>query len=158
TAAPCSRSRRAGSGRRPARRPPGAQGTRRWRGAGAPPGRGGRRARPRVASQPLRVVLVLGLEALVAAEERMLRHVRRVGALGRGAAEGLRDRADVMRAGAAADAEVGDPELERLAREVPELVARADERIEPGRERSPARRIVLRVAKRLEGRLLVGRA
>ena len=77
---------------------------------------------------------------------------RREAARGRSAAETLGDRPDVVRACAAADAEIVDSESVRLPCEVLELVAVAHERIERCRERPVVRDdVAARVAERVEG-------
>src|SRR5216684_232686 len=68
------------------------------------------------------------------AEKRMLRHVRRVTGRWRRLACRLGYGAHVVRARAAADAEIPHAELERGRREFAQLVAGAGERVEPRRE------------------------
>src|SRR5437588_11015030 len=106
-------------------------------------------------SQLLGVLLVLGAQARVGAEKGVLRHVGRVPARRRCAADGLREAADVVRAGAAADAEIADAELERGRAELGQLVAVAREGVESRRERLT---VELGVTQRLEGRLFLVRA
>src|SRR5207245_359118 len=97
----------------------------------------------------LGVLLILGPEARIGAEEGMLRHVRAVAARGRAASDRLGERADVVRARAAADAEVANAELVGLPAELGDLVAVARERVEGGRERLA---VEAALAQRLEAR------
>src|SRR3954447_20063135 len=73
---------------------------------------------------------VVLLQAGIRAEVGVLGHVGRVAAPRRAAAHRLGHRADVMRRGAAAEAEVAHAQLERLRREARDVVARTRERIE----------------------------
>src|SRR5215472_9096595 len=63
----------------------------------------------RSAAQLLRELHVARAQPLGRAEDVVLRHVRRILARGRMAAERFRERADMMRPRAAADAEVAHP-------------------------------------------------
>src|SRR5260370_27289137 len=89
-----------------------------------------RAARPR-RSHPRAVVGLHLADLLVGAEEGVPRHVHGVAACRWLAAETLGERADVVRARAAAHTEVADTERERLAPEVGDLLPRAGEGIEP---------------------------
>src|SRR5437899_8052256 len=80
----------------------------------------GRGRRAIVAAGVLQVVLA---QALVGAEEDVLGHVRRIPAGRRPPTERLGQAAHVMRAGAAADAEVPRAERERVLAELRDLVA-----------------------------------
>src|SRR5262249_19103516 len=80
------------------------------------------------------VILLDLLDAAVAAEERVLRHVRRVLARRWTLAHRFGERADVVRSGAAADTEVANVERERLLAELGDLVSVAGEWIERDRE------------------------
>jgi hypothetical protein len=77
---------------------------------------------------------VLLPQALVAAEEDVLGHVRREAARRRPAAQRLGEAPDVMRSRAAADAEIADVEGESFLPELGDLVAVAEERIQRGGE------------------------
>ena len=75
------------------------------------------------------------------------------------AAERLGHAANVVRPGTATDTQVTDAELVRLPREIGDLIAVADERIERRWEGTPTRRIGIdRIAQGLERWLLVMRA
>src|SRR5215468_4853624 len=89
----------------------------------------------RWASDPFGVIGVLLPEALVRAENVVLRHVGRIAAGRRLAAKRLGHGADVMRPGTAADAEIADVERQRRLGELGDLEAVAGERIERDRER-----------------------
>src|SRR6202158_4123016 len=80
------------------------------------------------------VILLDLLDALVGAKERMFRHVRGILARRGMLAHGLRERADVMWAGAAAHAEIANPHVERLLSELRDLKTITGERIECHRE------------------------
>src|SRR5580765_3543188 len=90
-------------------------------------------------------------QALVAAEQDVLGHVRREAARGRPAAQRLGEAPDVMLARAAADTEIADVERERVLPELGDLVTVAEERIERGGEGAVAGKG--RVRQALEDRL-----
>src|SRR5712691_8995357 len=105
------------------------------------------------ALQPRAVLGVRLAEALMRAEDVMFAHVLGVAARRRLAAERLGHGADVVRAGAAADAEIAHPELVGLLGERGDLPAVAGEGIEAGGKRLLARQAVaMRVGERLEVR------
>src|SRR5215208_979330 len=92
----------------------------------APPARVVRTALPRP-SELAGVRLVDALERGIGAEERVPAHVGAVAARRRLPAERLGDAADVMRRGAAADAEVRHAQVARGPRELGQLVPVAGE-------------------------------
>src|SRR6266545_6997864 len=105
------------------------------------------------------VALLDLFDSLVRAEERVLRHVGRIPARRRMLADRFGERSNVMRASAAADAEIPDAHRERLAAEFRDLEPVAGERIERDRERTRAfGKMPMRIAQRLERRLVVARA
>ena len=91
--------------------------------------------------------------AAVAPEKVVFRHVGRVAARRRIAAESLRQRADVMGSRAAANAEIAHAERIGFRGELRDLVAVADEGIERGRERPR-----LRGSRASAGRSGIGRS
>src|SRR5258708_40345257 len=74
-------------------------------------------------SDPFGVIEVLPPEAVVRAEDVVLRHVGRIAAGRRPAAERVGHGADVMRPRAAAHAEIPDVERERRRRDIGDLEA-----------------------------------
>jgi hypothetical protein len=84
-------------------------------------------------SKPFSVILLDLLDALVGPKERMLRHVRGILARRGMLAHDLRERANVMRPGAAAHAEIAYPHVEGLFAERRDLIAITGERIESHR-------------------------
>src|SRR5216683_7791073 len=108
----------------------------------------------RFASELARELPVLRLEALVGAEEGVLRHVGRIPARRRGTAERLGDGANVMRHGAATDAEIARAEFIGGLGELGDLEAVAGHGVERDGERHLAgQAIAMGIAQRLEGRL-----
>src|ERR1700674_149744 len=81
------------------------------------------------------VFQVLIAQALGLAEDVVLRHVGRIAAGGRMPAERLRERADMMRAGAAAHPEVTHAQRIGVLGELGDLEAIAGERVERDGER-----------------------
>src|SRR5579885_3119415 len=127
----------------------------------AQPGASRRSCMSLIPSSPSSAVQLLGelpvarVQALRRAEHIVLRHVRRVPARGRMTTQRLRERADVMRPGAAADAEIMDAHAVGLFAELRDLVAVAGEGIERHGERPVLRDTIAGlVVQRLEGRLL----
>src|SRR5215471_13711804 len=110
-------------------------------------------------SELVRVVLLHLLDALVRAQERVLAHVRRIPARGRTLADGFRQGADMVRPGTAAHAQIANVQRQRSTSKLGDLETVANEGIQRGRERAASPFAVpMRVAQRLERRLLPGRA
>src|SRR5262252_5518449 len=113
-----------------------------------------RSARPEYLTRGSGLVAIVRLDLadhLVGAEEGVLGHVLAVAARRWMAAETLGERADVMRARAAAHPEIADAGVERLASEIEDLRACRQEGIEPVGKRHPVP--TARVPERHEGRL-----
>src|SRR5215469_5245183 len=116
-------------------------------------------ALPELAPQRLGIGEVLLAQPFRLAEDVMLRHVRRVTARRRLAAERLGQRPDMVRAGAAADAEIVDAMLIGRLAELGDLEPVAGEGIERHRKGVVVgNAVTMPVVQRLEGRLLRRRA
>src|SRR6185312_7805237 len=106
-------------------------------GRGAPPAR--RRSPSPLPPQTLGVVKVLPAQPLGAAEDVVLRHIGRVAARRRLTPQRLGKGADMVRPGAAADAEIVDAERVGRLAELGDLEAVAGKGVERDRERVVAR-------------------